>query len=289
MVTTSPRRPLLGLAGVALAGTVNRTGAAPMTEPLSANLPGVRLSYRDSGGDGVPVLLLHANTGTSASWAPQFDAFSAAGYRVIAFDRRGWGGSIADPATGPQPGSVAEDLDALADHLRLPRFHLLGIAGGGFVALDYAAWRQDRLRSLVVAASTGAFSEPEMQRLTQNISFPGFAQLPETFREISPSFRAIHPEQVAAWSHAQEAARQQDAPTQPLRTLNTFTKVSEIRLPMLAITAGADLLAPPTLMARWLRHLPQAEVFAIADAGHSVAMEQPELFNGAVLPFLRRH
>lgn len=288
-MTTSPRRPLLGLASIAVASTVGRTGAAAMTEPLSANLPGVRLSYRDSGGDGVPVVLLHANTGTSASWAPQFDAFSTAGYRVIAFDRRGWGDSIADPATGPQPGSVAEDLDALADHLRLPRFHLLGIAGGGFVALDYAAWRQDRLRSLVVAASTGAFSEPEMQQLTRNIAFPGFTQLPETFREISPSFRAIHPEQVAAWSHAQEAARQQDAPAQPLRTPNSFAKVSEIRLPMLAITAGADLLAPPTLMARWLRHLPQAEVFAIADAGHSVAMEQPELFNGAVLPFLRRH
>lgn len=286
-MTTYPRRPLLGLAGIALASTINRAGATAMTEPLSADLPGVRLSYRDSGGSGVPVVLLHANTGTSASWAPQFDAFSAAGYRVIAFDRRGWGGSIADPATGPQPGSVAEDLDALAEHLRLPKFHLLGIAGGGFVALDYAAWRQDRLRSLIVAASTGAFSEPEMQQLTRNIAFPGFAQLPEAFREISPSFRAIHPEQVAAWSHAQEAARQKDAPPQPLRTPNTFAKVAEIRLPMLAITAGADLLAPPTLMARWLRHILQAEVVAIADAGHSVAMEQPELFNQAVLAFLR--
>ncbi len=260
-----------------------------MIEPRLADLPGVRLRYRDSGGDGPPLMLLHANTGTSASWAAQFDAFPAAGYRVVAFDRRGWGGSIADPATGPQPGSVAGDLDALVDRLRLPRFHLLGIAGGGFAALDYAAWRQDRLRSLVVAASTGAFSEPEMQQLTQNIAFPGFAQLPETFREIGPSFRALHPDRVAAWSHAQETARQPGAPAQPLRTLNTFAKVAGIRLPVLAITAGADLLAPPTLMARWIRHLPAAEVFAIADAGHSVAMEQPEPFNGAVLAFLRRH
>lgn len=286
-MTISPRRSLLGLAGIAVAGIIDTAGATAMAEPLSADLPGVRLRYRDSGGSGAPLVLLHANTGTSASWAPQFDAFSAAGYRVIAFDRRGWGDSMANPATGPQPSSVAEDLDALAEHLRLPKFHLLGIAGGGFVALDYAAWRQDRLRSLIVAASTGAFSEPEMQRLTQNISFPGFTQLPEAFREISPSFRAIHPELVAAWSHAQEAARQKDAPPQPLRTPNSFAKIAEIRLPMLAITAGADLLAPPTLMARWLRHIPQAEVVAIADAGHSVAMERPELFNHAVLTFLQ--
>lgn len=286
-MTTSPRRSLLGLTGIAVASIINRAGGTAMTEPLSADLPGVRLRYRDSGGGGVPLVLLHANTGTSASWAPQFDAFAAAGYRVIAFDRRGWGDSMADPATGPQPGSVAEDLDALAEHLRLPNFHLLGIAGGGFAALDYAAWRQGRLRSLIVAASTGAFSEPEMQQLTRNISFPGFTQLPEAFREISPSFRAIHPEQVAAWSHAQEAARQKDAPPQPLRTPNSFAKVAEIRLPMLAITAGADLLAPPTLMAQWLRHIPQAEVVAIADAGHSVAMERPDEFNRAVLGFLR--
>ncbi|MBR0645189.1 alpha/beta fold hydrolase [Plastoroseomonas hellenica] len=285
----SPRRPLLGLAGLALARAASGADPTAMTETRSAELPGVRLRYRDSGGDGVPLVLLHANTGTSASWAPQFDAFAAAGYRVIAFDRRGWGGSIADPATGPQPGSVAEDLDALVEHLRLPGFHLLGIAGGGFVALDYAAWRQERLRSLIVAASTGAFSEPEMQQLTRNIAFPGFAQLPEPFREISPSFRAIHPERVAAWSHAQEAARQKDAPAQPLRTPNTFAKITGIRLPLLAITAGADLLAPPTLMARWIRHLPQAEVVAIPDAGHSVAMERPEEFNRAVLDFLQRH
>jgi pimeloyl-ACP methyl ester carboxylesterase len=207
---------------------------------------------------------------------------------VIAFDRRGWGDSMADPGTGPQPGSVAEDLAALVDHLRLPPFHLLGIAGGGFAALDYAAWRPATLRSLVVAASTGSFSEPEMQALTRNIAIPGFADLPETFREIGPSFRALHPERVAAWAHAQEAARQPGAPAQPLRTPNTFAKLSAIRLPVLAITASADLLAPPTLMAAWLRHLPLAEVVAIADAGHCVPMEQPELFHRAVLDFLRR-
>ena len=266
-----------------------RSAAGASPEPQHARLPGVRLSYRDSGGSGVPIVLLHANTGTSASWAPQFASFTSAGYRVIAFDRRGWGGSLADAGSGPQPGSVAEDLAALVDHLSLPRFHLLGVAGGGFVALDFAAWKQDRLRSLVVAASTGSFSEAEMEQLTRNLMFDGFRELPEAFREIGPSFRAAEPERTRAWAHAQEAAKQPDAPAQPLRTPNTFAKVAQIRLPMLAITASADLYAPPSLMARWLRHIPQAEIFAIADAGHSVPMEQAELFNGAVLDFIRRN
>jgi pimeloyl-ACP methyl ester carboxylesterase len=89
--------------------------------------------------------------------------FSRAGYRVIAFDRRGWGKSMADPATGPQPGSISGDLAALADHLGLDRFHLVGVAGGGFAAIDYAAWHPERLRSLVVGASTGQFSEKEIE------------------------------------------------------------------------------------------------------------------------------
>ena len=103
--------------------------------------------------------------------------------------------------------------------------------------------------------------------------------MPESFREIGPSFRAMQPERVAAWAHAQELAKQPDAVFQPSRTPNTFAKISQIHIPMLAITASADLYAPPTLMARWIRHIPQAEMVAIVDAGHSVPMEQPELFN----------
>jgi alpha-beta hydrolase superfamily lysophospholipase len=72
-----------------------------------AALPGVKLWFTDTGGTGTPIVLLHANTGTSASWEPQATAFVREGYRVIAFDRRGWGQSLADPATGAQPGSVA--------------------------------------------------------------------------------------------------------------------------------------------------------------------------------------
>ncbi|MBO0752968.1 MAG: alpha/beta hydrolase, partial [Bradyrhizobiaceae bacterium] len=89
-----------------------------------ADLPGVKLWFTDTGGDGVPIVLLHANTGTSDSWDSQRTIFALKGYRVIAFDRRGWGKSVADYATGLQPGSVAGDLDALADHLKLPPFHL---------------------------------------------------------------------------------------------------------------------------------------------------------------------
>ncbi|HEY6359517.1 MAG TPA: alpha/beta hydrolase, partial [Vicinamibacterales bacterium] len=99
--------------------------AGPSARRDFANLPGVRLWFTDTGGNGEPVVLMHPNTGTSEVWEPQTAAFSKAGYRVIAFDRRGWGRSEADPATGAQPGHASEDLHSLADYLLLRRFHLV--------------------------------------------------------------------------------------------------------------------------------------------------------------------
>jgi len=137
-----------------------------------AELPGVKLWFTDTGSTDVPIVLLHPNTGTVEIWQPQIAAFAAAGYRVIAFDRKGWGKSVAEPASGAGSGGIAGDLDALADHLKLDKFHLLGIAGGGFVALDYAAWRPQKLRSLIVSGSTGSFEDKAIADFIARIAIP---------------------------------------------------------------------------------------------------------------------
>src|SRR5580698_630049 len=97
-----------------------------------ATIPGAKIFYRDTGGSGVPVILLHAATGSSRVWEYQIPAFTAAGYRVIAFDRRGWGRTTMDSGESP-PGTAADDLLSLLDQLHLDRVHVLGTAAGGFV------------------------------------------------------------------------------------------------------------------------------------------------------------
>jgi len=199
----------------------------------------------DTGGTGEPVVLLHANTANSDIWEPQLPVFAEAGDRVIAFDRRGWGRSQADPATGPQPGHASDDLHALADHLSLRRFHLVAVAGGGFVALDYAAWHPERLSSLVVGASTGSVSDKEIQDIIARIEIPGIRALPGHYREVGASYRGTNPEGTARWLAIEERARQREAPTQPLRSPNTFAKLATITTRTLVVAADADLLAPP--------------------------------------------
>jgi pimeloyl-ACP methyl ester carboxylesterase len=254
-----------------------------------AELPGVKLWFTDTGGTGTPIVLLHANTGTSASWEPQATAFAREGYRVIAFDRRGWGKSLAEPASGPQPGSVAADLDALANHLKLDKFHLVGVAGGGFVSLDYAAWRPERLRSLVVAGSTGQFAEQEMRDITARVEIPELRKQAAVYREVGPSYRGVNPEGTKRWIEIDERAQQPGAPSQPLRTPNTFAKLATVTMPVLVMAADADLLAPPALMRTWAVHLKNFEWATVPDSGHAIAWEYPDIFNERVLGFVKRH
>jgi pimeloyl-ACP methyl ester carboxylesterase len=271
----------------ALLATAVPSGRAK-AEDGYADLPGVKLAYHDTGGTGVPVIFVHALTATSANWEPQVGAFSKAGFRVITFDRRGWGKSLADAATGPQPGTVTEDIEALAKYLKLDTFHLVGIAGGGFVALDYAAWKPERLRSLVVAASTASLAEQEIKDFSKRIEIPNLPW-PSVYLEVGPSYIGGNVEGTAKWKAIEEHARQPGAPSQGLRTQNTYAKISAIETPMLIMAGGADWLAPPALMRIWAAKIKHYEWVEVGDAGHSINWEHPDIFNDAVLRFIEKH
>jgi pimeloyl-ACP methyl ester carboxylesterase len=285
----SRRWGLAAMVGLALLPALPVRAAENAPSGRYAELPGVKLWFTDTGGTGTPIVLLHANTGTSANWEAQATAFAREGYRVIAFDRRGWGKSVADPATGPQPGSVAADLDALANHLKLEKFHLVGIAGGGFASLDYAAWRPERLRSLVVAASTGQFAEREMREITARVEIPELRKQAAVYREVGPSYRGVNPEGTKRWIEIEEHAQQPGAPSQPLRTPNTFAKLATVTMPIQVMAAEADLLAPPALMRAWAAHLKNFEWTTVPDSGHAIAWEHPDTFNEKVLGFVKRY
>ena len=285
------REFLVGVFTVALAGQIATaaTAADNSASGIYADIPGVKLWFTDSGGMGTPIVLLHANTGTSAVWTDQVTSFSQAGYRVIAFDRRGWGKSIANPATGSQPGSIAGDLDALVDYLKLDKFHLLGVAGGGFAALDYAAWHPEKLRSLVIGASTGSIGDREIADFSSRIEIQELRKLPAVYREVGASYRGANPDGTKRWIEIDEHSRQKDAPSQPLRTPNTFAKIETIPTATLIVAADADLLAPPALMRIWAGHVKNHEWANVPDSGHAIAWEHPDVFNEKVLEFVKRH
>ena len=253
------------------------------------DLPGVRLYYTDNGASGIPVVLLHANTGNADGFQYNIPAIGQAGYRAIAFDRRGWGRSTPDPATGPQPGTIADDLHALIEHLKIDKFHLVGVAGGGFAAYDYALWHPERLRSLIVAASGGAIVDEELARLREKTTLPNFRNWPPEFREVSMGYMATNPEGLQRWLEIHENSQQQGAPAQPQRTTITFEKLATIRVPTLLMPGDQDIQCPPWVMRRQLAAIPHAEFIVVPEASHSINWEQPEAFNRHLLEFIRKH
>jgi len=107
---------------------------------------GLTFEADDSGGPGEAVVLLHGYPGTRVSWDRVAPALTGAGYRVLAFDQRGY-----SPGARP-PGRRSYTLDllvgdvlALAGHAGLDRFHLVGHDWGGSVAWAAAAWHPERL------------------------------------------------------------------------------------------------------------------------------------------------
>jgi len=252
-----------------------------------AELPGVRLWYKDTGGSGSAVVFLHSNTGSSQNWDNQIPVFTRAGYRFIAYDRRGWGRSIAE--TGAQPGTAADDLRNLIKHLGIDRFHLVATAGGGFVALDYALSFPEQLRSLVVANSIGGMQDDDYVALGRQLRPPQFDALPPELRELGPSYRAANPEGTRRWIELEKMSRQTGVAPQPFRNRMTFSMLDSIKLPTLFITGDADLYAPPPLIPLFTAHIKNSETVIIPEAAHSGYWEKPEVFNRAVLDFIRKH
>ncbi len=252
-----------------------------------AELPGVRLWYKDTGGSGVPVVFLHSNTGSSQNWDHQIPPFTAAGYRVIAYDRRGWGRSVTQP--GAQAGTAADDLHALINFLHVDRFHLIGTAGGGFVAFDYALSFPQQLRSLIVANSIGGVQDEDYLELGRRLRPPQFDALPPELRELGPSYRAADPEGTRRWIELEHVSRQSGSAAQPFRNRMTFAMLESIRVPTLLITGDSDLYAPPPLLRMFSSRIKGSQSLVVPEAGHSAYWEKPEVFNRAVLDFIRRH
>ncbi len=254
------------------------------------DVPGAKIYYKDSGGPGAPVMFLHASTGSTEVWEKQIPAFTSAGYRFIAYERRGFGRTVAD-ANGPA-STGPDDLLALVDHLKIDKFHLVGTAGGGFVGLDFVISYPQRVRSFTLLCSQGGVRDADYQEAIQRLAPEGFDKMPNSFRELSPSYRVTNPDGVERWSAFERRSRAPQAvrgPAQPAKNRVTLALVEEIKIPTLVIAADADLFAPPALMRRIADRIKGTQFVVFPDAGHSVWWEAPDEFNRTVLTFIAKH
>ena len=113
----------------------------------------MNLHVEDTGGTGRPVVLIHGWPLSAAAWEHQVPALKEAGYRVISYDRRGFGRSE-KPGEGFDYDTLAADLNGIMEDLDLQDATLVGFSmGGGEVARFIPNHGEGRLRSVVFASA----------------------------------------------------------------------------------------------------------------------------------------
>lgn len=207
-------------------------------------------------------------------WEHQLPSFAAAGYRCIAFDRS------AD-------GYASDQVEEVAAKLKLERFHLLGTAAGAIIAVDYALSHADRLRSLVLANTIVGVQDADYLEMSARLRpSPQFDKMPADFRELGPSYRAGNAEGTRRWN---ELAHGKPRIAYSVKNRITWATLETIKVPTLLLTGDADLYMPPSVLRLFAQRLPRCESTVLAECGHSAYWEQPEMFNRAVLEFLRKN
>ena len=127
------------------------------------NSGNIELYYEDHG-SGEPVVLIHGYPLTGSSWEKQVPVLLDAGYRVITYDRRGFGKS-SQPTAGYNYDTFAEDLHKLITQLKLHDFTLVGFSmGGGEVARYIGKYGSKDVRKAVIISGV----PPYLLKTTDN-------------------------------------------------------------------------------------------------------------------------
>ncbi len=245
---------------------------------------GEDICYEVSGSGPESVVLGHGLGGNHAVWFQQVPVF-AEHFRVVTWDQRGFGKSSNRAGAAGPPTAVA-DLHALLDHLSIERAHLVGQSMGGWCVVGFVLRSPDRVRSLVVADSTGGIVNDEIVRaLTSAERRPVrdgvLGSHPAVGDGLAPD-KAFLYQQIGSFRGNVADA---DMIAALLSTRYPLEDIAELDVPALCVVGSADDLIPPAAV-REVASLLGAEFREIADAGHSPYFEQPEAWNNVVLDFL---
>lgn len=263
---------------------------------------GVHLHVEDTG-EGTPIVWVHEFAGDHRSWAPQVAALSAH-HRCVVFAARGYPPSDVprDPARYSQARAAA-DILAVMDALGLPTAHLVGLSMGGFAVLHAALAQPERVRSMVLAG-VGYGAEPDQAASFAALSHEAAAQFERLgsarFAPVYASGPARIPLQLKhpnAWAAFAAQLAQHDAQgaAHTLRGVQACRpSLYALREAIAAVTVPALVIAGDeddhTLSAsRFLKEtLPAAGLLVLPRTGHTINLEEPDIFNQAVADFLRR-
>jgi len=295
----------------AIAGALGGTAAGDMANPQALTNSGavmdqhVRLHIEDSGGSGRPVVLIHGWPLSAQAWKPQVSALREAGYRVVAYDRRGFGSSD-KPESDYSYDTLTDDLQHVMAQCDLQDATLVGFSmGGGEVARYIARHGESRVHSVVFAAAV----TPYLMKTTDNLQGP---LKPEKANEKSAAFardRSAYFDQFMTAFFSVDGVLQvtetqrreamalceQSAQHAALACMDAFATtdfredLKKLTVPVLVIHGGSDAIVPfegsGQLTHRAVLH---SKLVKVDGAPHGLNVSHTSAFNEALLTFLRK-
>jgi pimeloyl-ACP methyl ester carboxylesterase len=251
------------------------------------------IHFHESGPrQGRAVVLLHGIGGNGSLWRANLPALE--GLWALAWDMPGYGRS-APLRGGMSFPTLAKALCEALDAVGVARVDLLGHSMGGMVAVEFALAFPERVRSLVLAATSAAFgsADPAFRegflRMRQAPLDAGLG-MAAVAEELVPTMLGEDPDPAAAPT---AAAVMREVPEPAYRAalacLTGFDRRADlprITAPALVIAGGADRVAPPRGMKRMADAIPGAHFHVVEGAGHLLPLERPREFNEEVSRFL---
>ncbi len=262
----------------------------------------IEMHYTDQG-SGRAVVLAHGWPLSGRSWESQVLTFVEAGYRVITYDRRGFGQS-SQPWDGYDYDTFAADLAALLDHLDVHDATLIGFSmAGGEVVRYLANHGQDRVSQLVLASAVPPYlykSDDNPDGGLDDATVNGFLTGSRTDRmgfldEFMKGFFSAG--RTLKVSEAQrQYALSLAAVASPHATLECIKAFSytdfradlpKITVPTLVIHGDSDAIVPLEVSGQRSADLiAGAKLVVIKDAPHGVTVSHADEWSAAVLDFL---
>ncbi len=260
--------------------------------------------YYEIAGAGHPFILEHGHLLDRRSWDDQFAVF-AEHYRVIRYDQRGFGdsGLIAKG----EPYSDRQDLYELMQFLGIESAYLMGVSGGGSLAIDFTLEHPEMIDALIpVTAGVSGFrpSEEVMQKhpevvrmytgLNEAFEKHDIARAVEVSLELwtdgpgrlpgqaTPNVRERVREMTTRnWNRPDDEAQAENSPVR----LNppAIGRLSQIAVPTLIILGEYDA---PNPLEHLAAEIPGAKKVIMTGTAHHPFMEKPAEFNQIVLDFL---
>ena len=259
--------------------------------------------YYEDHGTGKPVVLVHGWPLSGRSWEKQVPALFDAGYRVITYDRRGFGES-SKPTSGYDYDTFAQDLDKLVTKLDLREFALVGFSmGGGEVARYLGTYGTERVSKAVFISSIPPFllKTSDNPEGVDGVVFEGIkkaivADRPAFLSQFLSNFynvdtlggNLISDQAVQlSWNIAVDASPKGTLECVSAWLTDFRNDLKRIDIPTLVIHGDADRILPISATGKRTPEFVKGSKLVVVDGGpHGVTWTHAEKVNHELLGFL---